>query len=91
MAESNTDESCPACGHDKTDRIFSSNIHITGARVQHAEYNPGLGCVVKNKTHREELARRRGLIEVGNETPDTLYKETVEKKEKEREAAWKDL
>lgn len=32
-----------------------------------AEYNPGLGCVTRSRKHREQIAKERGLIEVGNE------------------------
>jgi len=41
-------------------------------KVEHAEYNPGLGCVVKNRAHRAQIAKAKGLVEVGNETTDTL-------------------
>lgn len=88
---SSTEEACPACGHTETERLFTSNIHIVGAAVQNAEYNPGLGCVVKNKNHRAEVARQKGLVEVGNEKPDTLHRETVERRQKEREREWKEL
>lgn len=36
-------------------------------KVEHAEYNPGLGCITKNSKHRAEIAKRKGLVEVGNE------------------------
>jgi hypothetical protein len=84
-------ESCPACGTDEAERLFRPRIHIHGAKVESAEYNPGLGCVTKNKRHRAEICKRRDLVEVGNEKPDTLFKETVEKRKKEREREWKDL
>lgn len=85
------DHECPACGHDETVRLFSSNIHIVGAAVQHAEYNPALGCVIKNKQHRADVAKSKDLVEVGNETPDTLHKETVVKREQERAREWENL
>jgi len=43
-------------------------------KVEHAEYNPGLGCVVKNRSHRAQIAKARGLVEVGNEKTETLVK-----------------
>ena len=79
---------CEACGHNETERVFTSKLYFNGAKVQHAEYNPGLGCVTKNKEHRSEIARQKGLVEVGNETPDTLHKETVVKREQERAREW---
>jgi hypothetical protein len=40
-----------------------------------AEYYPSLGTVVKSKRHRAELMKAKGLIEVGNEKPQTVHKE----------------
>lgn len=82
VAEIDSPESCPEC-NSGADRQFSFKVHIIGASVQNAEYNPGLGCVVQNKKHREELCKQRGVTEIGNDyqSPDTMHKE----KEKERE------
>ena len=82
---------CSQCGHDETSIVISSKLHFIGAKVQDAEFNPGLGCVVKNKDHRREIANQKGLIEVGNETPDTLYRESVVKKQIERDKEWENL
>lgn len=90
VAEVNKPEECPECGAE-TERLFTARIHIVGAAVQHAEYNPGLGCVVQNKNHRAEIAKQKGLVEVGNESTNTLHKETVVKREQERAREWKDL
>lgn len=89
--ESHIIPACENCGNEETTRIFSSRIHHIGAKVQNAEFNHGLGCVVRNKDHRKEIANRKGLVEVGNETPDTLYKESVIKKEEQRAKEWKEL
>ncbi len=70
MSDSGRVEFCPDCGTVMT-RIFSPT-QIVGAKVGEAEFNFGLGCVVKNKKHREELCRRRNLIEIGNEKPSSL-------------------
>jgi putative FmdB family regulatory protein len=80
--------SCPKCEHSETHIVISAKIHHIGAKVQNAEFNHGLGCVVHSKKEREEIAKQRGLIEVGNETPDTLYKESVVKREKEKQKEW---
>jgi hypothetical protein len=91
VRELHLEHECPACGHDKTERLFSSKLYFNGAKVEDAEFNPGLGKVTKNSKHRKELASRMGLVEVGNETPDTIYKETTQKREAERAREWKDL
>lgn len=54
--------------------MFSPNIHFIGTAVQSPEYNPGLGQVVKNKRHREEIAKEKGLTEVGNEKTESIHK-----------------
>lgn len=75
-------EPCPSCGKSG-DRVFVRNGMFMGAGVECAEYNPGLGMVVKNKKHREEVCRQRGLVEIGNEKPESLRK-SVEKERKSK-------
>lgn len=65
---------CPSCGNVSNERIFSHQVYFVGASVQHAEYNPAFGKVVKNKKERDELAKRHGLIEIGNEKTETVHK-----------------
>ncbi len=84
-------EACPSCGVELTERIFSPRIYFNNAKVSNAEFNMGLGCVTTSKRHRDEIAKQQGLIELGNETNETLHRETVVKKEKERDKFWKDL
>jgi hypothetical protein len=60
-------ETCPKCGEYAIRQFVPSILHISGARVTHAEYNPGLGCVVRNKAHKQELMKQKGVIEVGND------------------------
>jgi putative FmdB family regulatory protein len=66
VADFDRNEFCESCGAP-AERKFTPRVHIHGAAVEHAEYNPGLGCVVKNKKHRAEIAKQRGLVEVGND------------------------
>ena len=79
---------CSSCGHEITHIVISSKIHHIGAKVQNAEFNPGLGCVTKSKQDRQEIAKQRGLIEVGNEKPDTLHQESVIKREIQKQKEW---
>ena len=62
---------CPDCGK-VGNRVFVRNGMFTGERVEDAEYNPGLGCVTKNSKHRAEIAKQKGLIEIGNENPGSV-------------------
>lgn len=60
-------EFCPRCDSPAERKFVPSKLHLTGTKVEHAEYNPGLGAVVKSKYERQELAKRKGLVEVGND------------------------
>jgi hypothetical protein len=66
VREMDNNEFCESCGAP-AERQFTPRVHIKGAKVEHPEYNPALGCVVKNSKHRAELAKRKGLVEVGND------------------------
>lgn len=64
-------EPCNLCG-GKTKRILSlSNVNP----VEHGEFNHGLGCWVNDKKHRAEVAKQKGMIEVGNEATETVHKD----------------
>jgi hypothetical protein len=51
-----------------------TRLYLNGTKVENAEYNPGLGCIVRNSAHRKEIAKQKGLEEIGNEKPETLHK-----------------
>jgi hypothetical protein len=91
MADFDRAENCDSC-QSPARYIFSSKIQFIGASVQNAEYNPGLGCVVKNKEHRAELAKQRGLVEIGTDykSPDNIHKEFDKKREEARAKRWED-
>lgn len=76
IKEYDGDGECPICKNVSRERILSANIQFIGTKVESAEYNPAFGQVVKNKNHRNELAKERGLIEIGNEKPETVHKIT---------------
>lgn len=69
-------ENCQSCGNP-SDRIFSAKVYFTGTKVQDSEFNIGLGKITKSKQHREELAKRAGLVEIGNDfkKPDSIHKQ----------------
>lgn len=78
---------CPGCGNIG-DRIISPNILFTGTSVQDAEFNHGLGEVTKSAAHRKELAKRKGMIEVGNECLKKHEKELANDKKKRIAKGW---
>lgn len=82
------DGECPKCGNVSRERILSANIHFIGTAVQSPEYNPAFGQVVKNKNHRAELAKRNGLVEIGNEKPEKLHKAAEETRADNHKRSW---
>jgi putative FmdB family regulatory protein len=67
VSEIDRPEPCPDCGGQTVRHFAPRRVFFSGTSVQDAEYNPGLGCVVKNKEHRAEIAKQKGLVEVGND------------------------
>ncbi len=81
-------EKCSRCGREAKREFVPSRVYFNGTSVQHAEYNPGLGCVVRNSSHRKELCKIKGVEEIGNEKPHSLHKHFDKKREEKREEAW---
>ncbi len=90
-------ETCPQCGDFAERKFVPSKVYFSGTEVRDAEYNPGLGAVVKSKRHREELAKRKGLVEIGNDfkSSESIHKkfdeERSEKREQRYEQALKEI
>lgn len=82
---------CPSCGNASRERIFSSDIQFIGAAVESAEYNPAFGQVVKNKAHRNELAKAKGLIEIGNEKPASIHKHSDQARAERLKKSWDEV
>lgn len=70
-----------------------SHVQIIGAAVENAEYNPGLGCVTKSKRDREEQAKRRGLVEIGNDfgSADKMHDHYSKSREEARKKSWEEM
>lgn len=80
-------ENCTECGQVLR-KLLPKRIHFLGEKVQHAEYNPAFGQVVKDKYHRSELAKRNNVVEIGNEKPDKMRADFAKDRDKKRRAAW---
>lgn len=66
------DEVHSACGGYMV-RVFRPKIYLAGTKVEDAHYHHGLGQVVKSTQHAREIAKSKGLIEVGNESPNVTW------------------
>lgn len=60
-------ENCPSCGEFAIRDFIPESIEFTRTKVTHAEYNPGLGCVVKDAKHKDYLLKSKNLVEIGND------------------------
>ena len=81
------EERCLECGA-VAERVLCAPRAFINAAVEHAEWNPGLGQVVKNRAHRAEICKQKGLIEVGTETPDSM--ERHQQHERTKRMAYED-
>lgn len=66
-------EYCAECG-EEMQRQLSASVSFSGEKAEgnEAYFNHALGCVVKGDKHAREIAKSRGLVEVGNESQDFL-------------------
>lgn len=82
-------DQCPTCGNIGQ-RIFKPVLfYNTG--VQDAEFNIGLGKVTKNAKHREELAKKMGMIEIGNEKPEVIHKKFDNDRSEKLKKSWDEV
>ena len=54
-------------------RQIAKRQFFYGTEVEDYEFCPALGQVVKNKKHRQQIAKDRGMVEIGNESPETVH------------------
>lgn len=78
--------SCSLCESEMA-YVFTRTV-VIGAAVQHAEFNPGLGVVTKNKQHREAIAKERGLVEIGNESRESVGRKVQQDHAEKIEREW---
>ncbi len=91
LADIDRVENCPECG-GSTDRFIgrAAHVHSSAGDWNRVEFNAGLGCWTKGNKHASQIAKSRGLIEVGNEKPDTIHKHFDQQRKETREQRWND-
>lgn len=85
-------ESCESCGMilDGSHRLIS-RVYFSGEKPHEAYFCPGLGTVVKSKEHRRQLAKQKGLEELGNEPVENLEKIFEGDRQRRAQARWDSL
>lgn len=83
-------ENCPQCGEFAERKFVPSRLYLAGTSVEHAEYNPGLGQIVKNKQHKKEICKRMGVVEVGNDfrSSEGIHKHFDSERKAKRARLW---
>lgn len=79
---------CPTCKTASAQRIFTSNVHFLGTKVESREFNPGLGIITKSARHRKDEARARGLEEIGNTDKAKMHKHFDDARALKRKKNW---
>lgn len=87
VAQIDTAESCPSCGAADTRRTIAK-VAIERSSAVQPYYEPALGTVITSKSHKQRILRARGLEEVGNTNPDTLFRDGDAAREKRINDAW---
>jgi putative FmdB family regulatory protein len=89
LSEIDQPEHCDKC--QATAERFIGNTSFYGASDwDKAEFNPGLGCVTRNGKHRREIAKSRGLEELGNDysKPERMISESEKARERRYNDGW---
>ena len=92
MAELDRAEACPKCGavNGAGSRLIQ-RANISGAGDWNTQcFHPALGQVVRNNAHARQIAKSRGMIEVGNEAPEKIHKACEQQRADTREQRWKE-
>ena len=85
-------ESCPECCafcNPATRQI--ARVNFTGAADWNTQsWNPALGCYTRNTRHARQIAKSRGMEEVGTEPPEKIHAAFERQQAETREQRWKD-
>lgn len=89
MADSQTPEACPSCEAPGR-KLPPTGVGTSGAGDwNRQEFNHGLGCVATPK-QAEKIAKRHGLIPVGNESADSMHRHFDSARAERREQRYRD-
>lgn len=91
IAERDDPQPCPTCGTHGVKQLSAPNIDKSAAGGWNSQsYNPGLGCWTKNSKHASQIAKSRGLVEVGNEPVENIQKAQDKARAETAEKRWQE-
>lgn len=85
-------EKCPHC-ETLAERQFTTRVHLIGTKIIEAEYNPGLGMVIKNKRQKQYELAKRNLVEIGNDfgSSEKMQSSFETDRERQHEKSWEEV
>jgi putative FmdB family regulatory protein len=90
IARRDEPEKCSKCPGDGARTLSAPNIDkVAASSWNQQSYNPGLGCWTKSWKHGREIAKARGLEEVGDEATDKIHSRYEARREDIREERWR--
>jgi putative FmdB family regulatory protein len=89
IADIDRPESCQ-CGAEGERFISRTHVHGSAGDWNRVEYSPALGQWTKSWKEARQIAKARGMEEVGNEKVETVHKHFDKVREEKREKLWKD-
>lgn len=90
ISEIDLPEHCSRCEQPGERVLTAAFIGLAAGDWNRVEYNPGLGCWTKSWKHGREIAKSRGLEEIGNESPEKVHRHFDRQREETREMRWRD-
>lgn len=93
MADIDNLEDCIDCrtAMEPKHRLVTGGDFLYAA-VEDSEYNVGLGCVTHGRKHRAQLAKDRGMEEIGNsEDPRKTWDRLEKDREQKSKRGWDEI
>jgi putative FmdB family regulatory protein len=83
-------ENCPFCKGIIVERMIALSAIEKSSAVQ-PYYEPALGCIIKSKSQKTQVMKKLGVEEIGNTSPETMYKDLEVQREKRIAREWDEL
>lgn len=90
VADIDNSEACPKCGTPAQRYIARTHVHGSAADWNTQTWNPALGCYTKSTKQARDIAKSRGMEEVGTEKPETIHKHFDKQREETRAQRWRE-
>ncbi len=90
MADYERLESCPHCDKPTERLIAKTQLDSSAGDWNRVEWNPALGQWTKSWKHGRQIAKSRGMEEIGTEPVDKLHKKFEQDRRDTSERRWRD-